>query len=117
MTNLYVAEFGGLVNTGAGDSALAGVFPPANTQVIAAPTTAVAGQLQATTKFVCVIPDAVCSIKVSPSASPAAATVADFRLAANVPFWFAVASIPPTVPGQFGSQPSVTYQISVIPNT
>ncbi len=100
MPTLYITEFEGRTQGEGGSVAAALPLPPLAQQTVAiAGASAQSAALNAKTRFVRVISDAVCSIEVG--ANPTA-TAAKMRLPANVPEVFGV------TPGQ---------KIAVISNT
>lgn len=118
MTKLYVQEYDGLGRTEQSDSV---ATPSIDTNTVdqvvdftvgAAASAPFAG----TTKWVEVVADSTCSIKFSPAASPVAATVANYRLAAGVP---KLVRVPHTgAAPQLGQTPTtLSWQVSAITNT
>jgi hypothetical protein len=118
MTKLYVQEYDGLGRTEQSDSVAVPSIDAATVDQVVDYTAGAASSLPfaATTRWVYVVADSICSIKFSPSSAPVLATVNNFRLAAGVPMLFRVPNVIPQP--QLGQSPtSQSWQVSAITNT
>lgn len=114
MTKLYIREYAGLARTEQGDSVDLFCEDGNSLDSVADYTAAAAAHtFAASTRWVQITSDAICSYVISPVATPVVATAANFRLpAGTTPVKF---RIPDQIPAQGKAAP--TYQISVITNS
>jgi hypothetical protein len=118
MTKLYILETDSLGRTEQSDSVPSVSIDSTTVDQVVDFTAGAAASaaFAATTRWVILSADAVCSIKFSPAATPVAATANNFRLPANTPMLFRVPQN--AAQPQNGEAPTArSWQVSAITNT